>query len=64
MSAKGFTCPWAIAPITIAMGESSVGTSSLGCTNFSALKLVPIFLHPTGRCDVIGFLMTCCYNKC
>lgn len=50
--------PWAKAPKTKAIGSSPSGTSDLQSSTNRPVKENPIFLHPTGRWSVIGFLMT------
>lgn len=54
------TEPWAKAPTTIVTG-SAVGTSSRRSVTFGTAKEVPIFIQPTGRWSLTGFLMT--YRK-
>jgi hypothetical protein len=51
------TWPCAIAPTMIAIGSFS-GTKSRGCFILLELNDIAIFLHPTGRWSVIGFLIT------
>lgn len=52
-----YTCPWAIAPTTKAIG-ASWETSSDGLIGFSAENDVATFRQPAGKWSVIGFLIT------